>query len=59
MKYLMATGNHHYAALDIVEKDAPFDDWQEENAAGHVADVDSRWGHCSSFAFHQVHNTTV
>ena len=55
----MATRDDHHAALEIVEKSAAFDDWQEEDAVGHLADVDGRRGHGRTVRFHQVHNTIV
>ena len=58
-KYLVATRNHHHRVSDIAEKNAPFDDWQEENTVGHVADVNSGRGHDGIATFRQVHNTTV
>lgn len=55
----MATGDDHHAALEIVEKNGSSDDWQEENAVGHVANVDGHRGCWGIAAFHQVHDTIM
>ena len=59
MTNLMTIRNDYYAASEIVEKNASFDGWQEENAVGRVANVCRRRSHGSIISFHQVHNTVV
>lgn len=49
----------HYTALEVVKKDASFDDWQEENAVGHIADVYRGRGNDTTVTIYQVHNTGV